>query len=993
MNKKLTSLLLLVAIIVLAVILILIFGGREAQNYSERGSTNSDSALHISEVMYSNQFAVMDDEGGYPDWVELHNNGKNTVNLKGYALSDDEKQTNKYPLPSYEMQPDEYLLVYLDGKAQSNEKSFHATFKVSEGETLFLFNSSGTVVGSVACSGAASNQSIASIAGSYTITDDYSPGFPNGPAGHQSYLDSRTPVASDLVISEIMPANASTIAASDALYYDWIEIYNKGNAPINLKDYYLSDHEDNPLRWQFGNVSIDPHSYLLVYCSKLDRRELPELHTNFKLAASGETVLLSDASGRVLCRVTYPEMADDRSYGLKDGSDTEYVIFTEGTPGKANTEESAQSMRLDQIRSAQSAGLLITEVSTSTSYKVEALNNTSPDYLEIRNVSAAPINLKDYALTDKPTRRGKWVFPDYTLQPGASLTVYLNGANSAHDGIFQTNFNLSKGDVNTVMLSDPDRRIVDRVVVPVLPHDIAYGRDDAMTGNYYFASATPGQSNGTYYLGICETPVFDTPGGMYNGSLRVGIQARDGETIHYTLNASEPKASSETYTGPLDITGTTAVRAVAMREGYLTSDIATSTYFMGISHGVRIVSLVTESDNLFSEEKGIYAKGPGWTETFPHKGANFWQNWERPVHVEIFDNGKLLLSQDAGIKLNGQYSRAEDQKTFAVYARNEYGDNRFRAKLFPDLELDEYKAFVLRNTGQDCNRARMRDSLLTSLTDGTGVLHQESVLCVVYINGQYWGQYNMRERVNKYMIASHEGLTDPELIDKIDIIEANSRTLNGSNKEYRALIDWLKENSLNTDEKLKYVTDRVDVENYFDYQIMEMYVGNSDNGNIKFYKLPTEGSKWKWILFDLDWACNTGSLPNQTRAIDWNVFRGYLNPEGTGVGKAFENILFRRLIENQTMRQLFFDRLAYHVQNTFNVQKVNARIDEYVAAMEPEMPAHYAKWTSNGSVDKWKKHVERFRTYMTNRPEWMKKHFMEYFEKNENDPDVKRIFG
>lgn len=131
--------------------------------------------------------------------------------------------------------------------------------------------------------------------------------------------------------------------------------------------------------------------------------------------------------------------------------------------------------------------------------------------------------------------------------------------------------------------------------------------------------------------------------------------------------------------------------------------------------------------------------------------------------MEIFDeDGTTLLSQGAEFKINGQYSRALDQKSFAVYARKEYGDSRFNAALFDDRDYTSYKSFVLRCTAQDYNRARMRDAMMTSLMEGQGVMYQETEVCVLYLNGEYWGHYNMRERVNKWSIAQWEGVTDED---------------------------------------------------------------------------------------------------------------------------------------------------------------------------------------------------------------------------------------
>ena len=262
-----------------------------------------------------------------------------------------------------------------------------------------------------------------------------------------------------------------------------------------------------------------------------------------------------------------------------------------------------------------------------------------------------------------------------------------------------------------------------------------------------------------------------------------------------------------------------------MRDGYLTSTTATRTYITEDTHTVRVVSLVTDDKYLFSDEMGMYADGPNWQVVsdpdnlvsdekgimvkgpnalaqYPYGsmnvGANFWMDWEYPVHVEIWEpDGTRLVEQDGSFKLNGQYSRALDQKSFAVYARSEYGDeDRFYAPLFSDREYTDYKSFVLRCTGQDYNRSRMRDAMITGTMEGQDVMYQETEVCVLYLNGEYWGHYNMRERICAAMICQYEGWEGQE--DEIDIVKGNDLVLRGSAdyNYYKGITDTFREERL-----------------------------------------------------------------------------------------------------------------------------------------------------------------------------------------------------
>lgn len=221
------------------------------------------------------------------------------------------------------------------------------------------------------------------------------------------------------------------------------------------------------------------------------------------------------------------------------------------------------------------------------------------------------------------------------------------------------------------------------------------------------------------------------------------------------------------------------------------------------------------------------------------------------------------------------------QKTFKVRAKAKYGAKYFDAKLFDNLDFVQYRSFVLRNSGNDCVWTRMNDAFQSVLIDRfnevsenpTDVIHQAWRPVVVYLNGVYWGHYNMRERVDRYFVAQHEGLSLEEA-DNMDILEASGKVHYGSNKEYNALIKKVKTLSPGKNEEdLQYILDNIDVDNYFDYMALEMFFGNSDPGNIRFYKLKQEGAKWKWIFYDADYGLFRSGFDSAT---------SYLKEKGAG---------------------------------------------------------------------------------------------------------------
>ena len=1009
MKRKVSNLIILLLLV--AVICGVILYAKDKQlaptySASDGGAGSTDAALPagaaglvLSELMVENDMAVRDGDGDYPRWVELYNSTSSALSLSGYALSDREDDATRYPLPAVTLQPGEYRVVFLSGKNRNDAGGeLHTGFKLNSTETLYLFSGS-TAVDSVSGASTMSNVSKIKHSTAWEETSYYSPGFENTEAGHNSYLasfDKRE--GSTLRINEVQSSNATCIADEQGLCPDWIEIVNIGSGTIDLSGYGLSDDVDKPMRWLFPEgASLGAGERLIVFADGSNNLTADILHTNFSISSGGETISLYDADGGLLDRVTLPELAADTSYARSPDGTGEFVVEGSPTPNMENTVES-QTALSSRFFQEHNRGVYISEVMTANSTALEVAGQ-SPDWVEITNATGSSVSLSNYSLTNKPSATARYIFPDVTLEAGQSTLVYLTDDADTLGEEYKNQCAAFKGSSTgeVLYLYDAERSCVDKVSVPALSADVSFGRDASRTGFFYYAESTPGKENTTTaYFGLCQEPAFSHDGGVTNlESVELTLAAQEGATIYYTTDCSTPTTSSQVYTGPLSIGKNTVVRAIAVRDGYLTSTTATRTYITEATHTVRVVSLVTDDKYLFSDEMGMYANGPGYMEEFPHgyagHGANFWMDWEYPVHVEIWEeDGTRLIEQDGSFKLNGQYSRALDQKSFAVYARSEYGDDsRFNASLFDDRDYDSYKSFVLRSTAQDYNRARMRDAMITHTMLGEDVMYQESEVCVLYLNGEYWGHYNMRERVNKWSVAQWEGITDEDVIDNIDLLKGNgnsaARTLNGSNTEYRELIDFCKNNSLKSAENLKYVTDRVDVQNYFDYQIAEIFWANSDNGNIKYYKVP--GGKWKWILYDMDWAMNN----SQNMPVSWNTFNHVFDPKGTGVGDAFETTLSTALLANDDMRELFLERLSYYMTNVFTTDKMLASIEDYYTQMKPEMEMHYERWPEQGSVESWERNVERLRTWVQQRPQYVLQGAQDYF--NLSDSQMRELFG
>lgn len=312
-------------------------GGKRARAQESVAEIVSSRGVILSEVMTSNKTALSDESNGYPDWVELSNNSRKTVDISGWTLTDKLSRATAFTFPEgTQIAPGEYLIVYASGRLQNVAgENFHAPFKLSSaGDSLILCDESGTVVESINIPSLGSDQSFARREGNtWEVTSEYTPGMENTSLAY-AMLTTLEPVDnSPLVISEFMASNGSYVPAADGEYYDWIELYNGSSEAIDLTGYGLSDNADKPSRWRFPAVTIEPNGYLLVYASGLDKVEDGEYHTNFRLRAEGESVLLYNAKGQLLDHVSYENLKTDQSYARVGDS---FQVSTSPTPGKAN---------------------------------------------------------------------------------------------------------------------------------------------------------------------------------------------------------------------------------------------------------------------------------------------------------------------------------------------------------------------------------------------------------------------------------------------------------------------------------------------------------------------------------------------------------------------------------------------------------------------------------------------------------------------------------
>lgn len=955
--------------------------------------------LVISELMAANSASVPDENGEYPDWVEIWNSSDHPIELENVGLSD-ASDSIRFLFPNVTLAPDERLIVYCSDVNQAVAgKSLHARFKLSStGETVYLFDPNAYLIDKVTYRILGADSSWVLLPdGGYGETTAFSPGYPNTEEGHLAYRTATMVTDGAIIINEIMPDPISGLTDEDGDFSDWIELYNTTDKTVSLDNYALSNKENKPLKWRFPDgASIAPHGYYLVYCSGKDRRDSASAvpHANFKISAEHDTVVLSDNRGRLVDRVVIDNIPEDYSYARND-SGVFYVCATP-TPTLSNTRDSAWLMDR-YLRQWNRTGVYISEVMASNDTTIVQGSGLMCDWIELYNSSGSAVDLSGYGLSDNPGRPRKWQFPQGTvIEPGSYKIIFCDGDTAASTASQpHTNFRISRLGCEVICLSDPTGRILDKLMLPEMRTDISYGRSQNLTGFFYYAAPTPLSENGMGFRGYAAMPELTLKPGLYTytgGTLytadkeqavQVSLSVPEGTRVYYTTDGSIPTESDSRYAGgALDVTKTTVLRARAFSDDpdVQPGTVVTGTYFVNVYHTLPMVSLVCDPDELWNPETGMLTIGENAImDQIPFKNTVYREYGKigREGNIEFYlTDGTTVLSQGVEMSLQGQFSLDIAQKTFKLRAKAAYGSKYFNAKLFDDREFTFYKSLVLRTSGNDGYFTRLRDGFQSRLLDAYGatVLHQAWNPVVVYLNGVYWGHYNMRERVDQYFVAQHEGVP-MERAKTITILEGSGKLKSGSEevrKEYKNMITRIKRSDpAHKQEDLQYILDNVDVDNYLEYMALVMFVGDSDIGNIRFYRTSEEGAKWRWIFYDKDYGLYRAAF---------NSPYSYTKSVGMGEQK-IDNTIFLKLLEVPEYKDRFLRKLG-DVFNTFTTDYMLSILEPMIEQIKPEMSMHFGRWaeeynqkiiaelprTQDGAARYWEKMLGNIRNTCKKRP-------------------------
>jgi hypothetical protein len=675
--------------------------------------------------------------------------------------------------------------------------------------------------------------------------------------------------------------------------------------------------------------------------------------------------------------------------------------------------------------------IAINEVMASNATTIADEDGDYEDWLELYNYGDVAINLGGYGLSDNYDNPFKWVFPSVTIASGEYMLIWTSGKNRAVPGNpLHTNFSIGT-EGEEITLTEPSGILIDELTPTSIPTDYSYGKFPNGTGGWrYFTSATPGAANVGPGYGFLLSPLqLSHPEGIYLNAIDIEISSPDvGTQIYYTLDGSEPDENAIPYEGAITLSSRigepndismiptnnnndpgppyyegwqpplgevfkiNVLRARAFHEDAPPSRVSTGSYLIdsdGINrYTLPFFSISTHRDNLFDDEIGIYVHG---------NYTNYFQDgieWERPANISFFESdGTFGLNEDVGIRLHGNTTRSRPRKSIRVCSRAEYGNSWMNYQLFPDKPVNEFKRFILRNSGNDWDWAVFRDAFIQYLAKDLHVETQYYRPSIVFINGEYWGIHNVRDRYDEHYIFSHYGIEE----DEMTIMENNSEYKFGNPagvNHYNNMLSYLESNDISQNTHFEAIKTMIDVESFIDFELTHIFAMNTDwpGNNSLFWRFMGDDydpnapvgrdGRWRWMILDTDFgfglpffyvpgvdegpAHNTLAMATEENGPSWP------NP-------SWSTFMLRRLLTNQSFKNQFINRYCDLLNTTFSSEHVISVIDSISGLLEPEMQEHINRWRRPPSMNEWHDNVDVMRSFAQLRTDYQRQHVKQKF--------------
>ena len=623
---------------------------------------------------------------------------------------------------------------------------------------------------------------------------------------------------------------------------------------------------------------------------------------------------------------------------------------------------------------AQSREIVINELVAKNERGFQDESGNHSDWVEFFNPGEEPFDLAGMFLTDDKAKPKKWRIPEgasETKVPAKGYRVlFLDG--DPDSGVLHGPFKLSRKGESLLLYHRDGKSLVDHVNFPELPTDVSWARTpDGSSDWSYVEFATANRANPSFTTaGTLNKPKPDLPSGWFEDSVTVAIACDSGARVYFTKDGSLPVPANATlYTKPIEIAETTVLRARAFKDDCIPSEIVTRNYFIHETQSsLPVLAVTVDPQWLWGNEAGIFHED------------NKWHDTEHPAHFAYYQaDGEKVFSLNGGIKLQGSFSRNFAKKSFTITAGQRFGNKKIKQQIFSDIDRNSFDGLIVRAdsnyAGYDATELnlagdRIRNELMYQVNKemGSSVIMQAYQPAVVYLNGKYWGLYNVMERKNKDFIENH--YPDVEDIDMINPAVAwdegySFETYQGDGQAYRTMEAYIKASDMTSTVVYDRLCQWIDIDNFIDGWIYEIYTVKGDpTSNSRLWRPRTEDGKWQSIAFDWDhWGEE-----------DWDWIHKYANKKR---GKSW---IFANLIKNREFQIAFINRLCDYLNTTLSAENVSKLVWEIHERVEVEKRRDRTRWSQELEFMPWGDQIEGAIQFSEERPAYLYDEMVEFFE-------------
>jgi hypothetical protein len=622
------------------------------------------------------------------------------------------------------------------------------------------------------------------------------------------------------------------------------------------------------------------------------------------------------------------------------------------------------------------AQVVINEVSSDNESVIADEFGSYSDWIELYNSGTTTVNLSGFYLSDNNDDLLKWSFPNIIIEPGSFLLIFASGQDGLYD-YPHTNFKLAK-DGESLLLSDNQGVVLDHIYIPLLEGDESFGRQpDGSSGFHYFVIPTPlSSNNNSQTYDFAPTPVFSIENQFSQQPVALELSTNlPNYSIRYTKDGSIPNESSLLYQAAIEIDSTTCIRAICFATEYRPSHIATNTYFIQEDIELPVIALSSAPDNFWDPEEGMLVDGPNADTLWPFYGANYWHDIEIPVHFEYFtEEGNLGTEYELGARVHGgRGARTKPQKPLRLLAKKSYGAEEMHYPFFEDRAGDVYKRLVLRNGSGDYNVAHFRDGMVHRMyiRDELNVDALAYKPVVVFLNGEFYGILNLREKSDEYYLKYQYDID----VNQLDFLEEDTIVILGDFEKFNQDCDFVVNNDLSNASNYQQASTLFDVTDLIDYAIAQTAINNSDSygNNIKFWRVRKADAHWRYILFDLEsglgrygWTL-AGENVFERKMIQYADTNRHIN-------------IFKAFLGNETFKHNFLNRYADLLNTTFREERMEEEIIFSRDLIAHDMVRHFERWGWPGYDIWWNQRMDGLFEFAEQRPSYARDHLQDYFD-------------